>query len=50
MLREALSFKNRTLSFPIQKETINGRDKSNTQNKAKTKNKGKQKAPKTETA
>ena len=48
--REAFSFKNRTLSFPAQKETVCGRNKSNTQNKAKTKNKGKQKAPKTETA
>ena len=28
--REAFSFKNRTLSFPAQKETIGGRNKSNT--------------------
>jgi len=28
--REAFSFKNRTLSFPVQKETVNGRNKSNT--------------------
>jgi len=46
--REAFSFKNRTLSFPAQKETFCG-NKSNTQNKAKTKNKGKQKVQKTET-
>jgi len=48
--REAFSFKNRILPFPAQKETINGRNKSNTQNKAKTKNKGKKKAQKTKTA
>jgi len=38
------------LSFPTQKETIGGRNKSSTQNKAKTKNKGKMKAQKTEIA
>jgi len=47
--REAFSFKNKTLSIPTQKETVGGRNKSNTQNKAKTKNKGKQKAQKTKT-
>jgi len=46
---EAFSFKNRTLSFPTQKETVDGRNKSNTQNKAKTKNKGQQKAQKIDT-
>ena len=48
--KEVFPFKNRTLSFPAQKETVGGRNKSNTQNKAKTKNKGKQKAQKTEIA
>jgi len=41
---EAFSFKNKTLSIPTQKETVDGRNRSNTQNKAKTKNKGKLKA------
>jgi len=47
--REAFSFTYRTLSFPAQKETISGRNKSNMQNKAKTKNKGIQRAQKTKT-
>jgi len=42
--KEAFSFKNRTLSFPTHKETVGGRNKSNTQNRAKIKNKGKKKA------
>ena len=46
--KEAFSFKNNTLSTLAQKETVDVRNKSNTQNKAKTKNKGKQKAQKTE--
>jgi len=41
--REAFSFKNKTLSFPAQKDIIGGRSKSNTENRTKTKNKGKQK-------
>jgi len=41
---EVFSFKNKTSLIPAQKETVGGRNKSNTQNKAKTKNKGKQKA------
>jgi len=39
--KEAFSFKNKTLSTPAQKETVGGRNKSNTQNKVKTKNNGK---------
>jgi len=47
--REIFSFKDRALSFPAQKETNSGWNKSNTQNKAKTKKKGKTKVLKTET-
>ena len=48
--REAFSFKNREKSSTVQKETVDGRNKSNTQNKTKTKNKIKKKAQKMEIA